>query len=32
MIGFYDADWAGDPKERKSRSGYVFILANGAIS
>jgi len=32
LIGYSDADWAGDIDERKSTSGYAFLLANGAIS
>ena len=32
LIGFYDVDWTGDPINRQSRSGYVFILGNGPIS
>ena len=27
-----DSDWAGDSTDRKSTSGYVFILAEGPIS
>ena len=27
-----DADWAGDLNERKSTSGFFFLLNNGAIS
>lgn len=30
-IGFCDADWGRDPSDRRSVSGYVFTLANGAI-
>ena len=29
---YTDADWGGDLDERKSTSGYVFLLNNGAIS
>jgi hypothetical protein len=32
VIGYADADWAGDHKDRKSTSGYVFTIANGAVS
>lgn len=32
LIGFSDADWAGDMDTRRSTSGYVFLLSNGAIS
>ncbi|XP_038695478.1 secreted RxLR effector protein 161-like [Tripterygium wilfordii] len=32
LTGFSDADWASDRDERKSTSGYVFILSGGAIS
>ena len=27
LVGFSDSDWAGNPIERKSTSGYVLILA-----
>ena len=32
LIGFSDADYAGDIETRRSTTGYVFYLANGAVS
>ena len=32
LIGYTDANWGGDPDQRKSTSGYVFLLNDGAIS
>lgn len=32
MIGFTDSDYASDPDDRKSTSGYAFLLGSGAIS
>jgi hypothetical protein len=32
LIGFADADWAGDLTTRKSRSGWVIYLAGGPIA
>ena len=32
ITGYSDADWAGDVGDRKSTSGYVFILGGAAIS
>jgi hypothetical protein len=32
VVGFCDADYAGDISTRKSTTGYVFSLGSGAIS
>jgi hypothetical protein len=32
LIGAVDADWAADLDERKSTTGWVFTLADGAVS
>jgi hypothetical protein len=32
IIGYADADFGGDLETRRSTSGYIFLLANGAIS
>jgi len=32
LIGYSDADWAGDIETRRSTSGYVFVLNGGCIS
>ena len=32
LIGFTDSDWEGDSTDRKSTSGYLFMLAEGPIS
>lgn len=32
LIGFADADWGGDLDERKSTSGYVFMMGGAPIS
>ena len=31
-VGYSDSDWAGDVKDRKSTSGYCFIMNGGLIS
>ncbi|PNX63555.1 copia-type polyprotein, partial [Trifolium pratense] len=32
LVGWADSDYAGDLNDRKSTSGYVFMLGSGAIS
>jgi hypothetical protein len=32
LYGFSDSDYAGDQDDRKSTSGYVFMMGSGAIS
>lgn len=32
ITGYCDADWAGDVRDRKSCTGYIFMLQGGAIS
>jgi hypothetical protein len=32
MEGYSDADWAADSYDRRSTSGNVFVMSNGAIS
>ena len=32
LIGYSDADWAGDLDDRHSTSGNMFMLAKGAVS
>ncbi|CAL0335161.1 unnamed protein product [Lupinus luteus] len=32
LLGFSDSDYGGDPIERKSTSGYLFLLNNAPIS
>ncbi|KAL5560316.1 hypothetical protein UlMin_036527 [Ulmus minor] len=32
LIGFSDSDYAGDIEDRKSTSGFVFMISSGAVS
>lgn len=32
LLAFVDSDCAGDVEDRKSKSGYVFLLSSGAVS
>ena len=32
MIGYSDADWAGDANDRKSTSGYMFMVSGAPVS
>eukprot|EP00253_Pinus_taeda_P005686 PITA_05686 len=32
LVGFTDFDWAGDPNDRKSTTGYVFTLVFGPVT
>ena len=32
VIGYYNSDFAGCVDSQKSTSGYIFMLAGGAIS
>ena len=32
LFGYSDSDYAGDPDDRKSTSGAVFMLNSGAVS
>lgn len=31
-LGYSDADWAGDREDRRSTSGYLFLMAGGPVS
>jgi hypothetical protein len=32
LVGYYDADYAGDLDSRRSTTGYVFLMFRGAVS
>ena len=32
LVGYADADWAGDLDDRHSTTGYVFLMAGGSVS
>ena len=32
LWGYADADWAGDPNDRRSTTGYIFNLCGGPVS
>jgi hypothetical protein len=32
IFGFTDASWAGDKNDRKSVTGYLFMIAGGLVS
>jgi len=32
LAGFFDSDWAGNPNDRRSTSGYAFNLGSGVVS
>ena len=32
LLAFSDVDWAGDPTDRKSTTGYCFLLGYSLIS
>ena len=32
LLAFSDADWAGDPTDRKSTTSYCFLLGSSLIS
>ena len=32
VIGYSDADWAGDKSDRRSTSGYCYVLGRGVVS
>ena len=32
LYGYSDSDWANDPNDRRSVTGWVFLLHDGAVS
>ena len=32
LVGYSDADWAGDPNDHHSTTGNIFIISGGAVS
>ena len=32
ILGYSDADWAGDVNDRKSTSGYLYLISGAAVS
>jgi len=32
LVGYCDADWAGDLEDRRSTTGFVFMMGGGTIS
>jgi hypothetical protein len=32
VVGYCDADWAGDLEDRRSTTGFVFMMGGGATS
>jgi hypothetical protein len=32
LIGYVDSDWASDKNDRRSITGYVFLICGGAVS
>lgn len=32
MVGFADTDWGGDPDQRRSTNGFIFMMGGGPVS